>query len=94
MADTHLMVDRARQDAMELTQANTEMKAALDDLVHGLAPIQQSFEGATSTAWQEVQTAVNNATSQMHTAHQQGVQALENMIQAIIDADNKGSGIF
>ncbi|MFD9811680.1 MULTISPECIES: WXG100 family type VII secretion target [Streptomyces] len=94
MADTHLLVDRARQDAMDLTQANTEMKAALDDMIHQLAPIKQSFEGATSTAWQEVQTAVDNASKEMHNAHQQGTVALENMIQAIIDADNKGSNIF
>ncbi|MGW1837528.1 hypothetical protein [Streptomyces sp. BBFR2] len=94
MADTHLLVDRARQDAMELTQANTEMKAALDDMINQLNPIKQSFEGATSTAWQEVQNAVQAAEAEMHTAHQQGTTALENMIQAIIDADNKGSNIF
>lgn len=94
MADIDMLVNESRQDVDKLNQANTAMTQALQDMVEQLKPIAESFKGASSTAWQEVQGMVNNTILQMNDSHRKGVDALNEMIERLLQHDLQGSKVF
>ncbi|MCB5906107.1 hypothetical protein [Streptomyces pinistramenti] len=94
MADFSLQIQEAQNDVNVLNQANTEMTKALEDMVQQLAPLLANTQGRTKDAWQEVQGKVDTQVSQLNSSHKQGVQALDSMINAMIEADNRGQSHF
>ncbi|MFG2222975.1 hypothetical protein [Streptomyces sp. NPDC048644] len=94
MADFTLQIQEAQNDVNVLNQANTEMTKALEDMVQQLTPLLANTQGRTKDAWQEVQSKVDTQVAQLNSSHKQGVQALDSMINAMIEADNKGQSHF
>ncbi|MER8088810.1 WXG100 family type VII secretion target [Streptomyces sp. NPDC058316] len=94
MADIDMLINDTRHDVDNLNQANSQMMQALDDMVQQLQPIAGSFKGASSSAWQEVQTTVNTTIAEMNTSHKQGVAALNEMVERLLHHDLQGAKGF
>ncbi|MES9508829.1 hypothetical protein ABWJ92_20810 [Streptomyces sp. NPDC000609] len=94
MPNVQLVKDAANTAIEEMVAANTSMVQALNDMKDQITPLAASFTGATAAAWLDFQNYVDTATADMNHAFGQGSQALQQMIDAQIEADLKGSGQF
>lgn len=94
MADisvSHIGVDQAVTD---MQQATTQIETELDNLMHQLQPLAQSFAGQAAGAWVDFQNTVSSAESAMSADFGKGSTVLDTMHSHLKDGDRRGAAIL
>ncbi|MGW2276424.1 hypothetical protein [Streptomyces sp. NPDC001770] len=96
-SDVQLLVNEANNDIQELFNTNKVMVQDLDDMLTEVGAILNNntqISGDWQGAWSETQTVVNSVITAMNTDLQEGVNALQEMVDAQIRGDVNAAGSF
>ncbi|MDG4771185.1 hypothetical protein [Solwaraspora sp. WMMD792] len=95
MADIHLNHPGLSQAIDDMVQATTQMRNAMQQLMQGLTPFEQTFAADGSRPqWDAFKVAVSQADAQMQNSFGKGALALSDMQNIHIDSDRRGTNIL
>jgi predicted YcjX-like family ATPase len=95
MADIHLQHPGVSQAIDDMVRATAQMRNAMQQLMQGLAPFEQTFEADGSRPqWDAFKLAVSAADHQMQNSFGKGAVTLGEMQQIHIDSDRRGTNLL
>jgi uncharacterized protein YukE len=94
MADVFLQPQDVENAEQQLSQAENEMMDSIDNTNRALQQAADALSGATTTAWLDFQNQVNQQHDHLVADFQQGITALGQMRDLLVEADNNGAKRF
>ncbi|WFE28317.1 hypothetical protein O7623_03650 [Solwaraspora sp. WMMD791] len=95
MADIHLNHPGLSQAIDDMMRATGQMSNAMQQLMQGLVPFEQTFEADGSRPqWDAFKLAVAQADEQMQNSFGKGALALSDMQHIHIDSDRRSTNIL
>ncbi|MFY1699965.1 MULTISPECIES: hypothetical protein [unclassified Solwaraspora] len=95
MADIHLNHPGLSQAIDDMVQATGQMRNAMQQLMQGLVPFEQTFDADGSRPqWDAFKLAVAQADEQMQNSFGKGAMALGEMQNIHIDSDRRSTNIL